>query len=206
MKVKIGNTEVLCSNNFTINQEMLNTPSVILNNVYPASWEDDKDYTSRFYHPDDYSQCKIYNEIAAEPGVEVTNNSITANVDTSKLYEYKILGGSIQSGTPSISTPEPIKTLTGSNNIYVYGDNLINVDELSFVSGNLQNNGVISANTNYKTLDGYLNISDLGLETGDNFTFTLTNMYTTGSSTTRRVLLYGENNNVLMLYLVKALL
>lgn len=119
MKVKIGNTEVLCSNNFTINQEMLNTPSVILNNVYPASWEDDKDYTSRFYHPDDYSKCKIYNEIPAEPGVEVTNNPITANVDTSKLYDLKILGNAVQDSTPSPDTPVRIKILTGNNTLIV---------------------------------------------------------------------------------------
>lgn len=59
MTITIDGTEVLCSNDFTINQEMLNTPSVILNNIYPKSWETDKDYTTRFYHPDDYSQCLI---------------------------------------------------------------------------------------------------------------------------------------------------
>lgn len=59
MTITIDGTEVVCSNDFTINQDILNTPSVILNNVYPKSWENDKDYTSRFYHPDDYSQCLI---------------------------------------------------------------------------------------------------------------------------------------------------
>lgn len=59
MTITIDGTEVLCSNDFTINQEMLNTPSVILNNVYPKSWESDKDYTTNFYHPEDYSQCLI---------------------------------------------------------------------------------------------------------------------------------------------------
>ena len=62
MTIYIDNEEVVCSNDFTINQEMLNTPSVILNNVYPKSWETDKDYTSRFYHPNDYSQCLIYDD------------------------------------------------------------------------------------------------------------------------------------------------
>lgn len=62
MTIYINNEEVVCSNDFTINQEMLNTPSVILNNVYPKSWETDKDYTSRFYHPNDYSQCLIYDD------------------------------------------------------------------------------------------------------------------------------------------------
>ena len=59
MTITIDGTEVVCSNDFTINKDILNTPSVILNNVYPKSWENDKDYTTRFYHPDDYSQCLI---------------------------------------------------------------------------------------------------------------------------------------------------
>ena len=58
MTITIDGTEVLCSNNFTINLEMLNTPSVILNNVYPKSWETDKDYT-QFHYFKDYSQCVI---------------------------------------------------------------------------------------------------------------------------------------------------
>ena len=59
MKITIDGTEVICADDITINLEILNTPSVILNNVYPKTWEDDKDYTSRFYHPEDYSQCVI---------------------------------------------------------------------------------------------------------------------------------------------------
>ena len=62
MTITIDGIEVLCGDNFTISQEMLNTPSVILNNVYPKSWETDKDYTSSFYHPADYSQCLIRDE------------------------------------------------------------------------------------------------------------------------------------------------
>lgn len=59
MKITIDSTEVVCADNFTINLEILNTPSVILNNVYPKSWETTKDYTTYFYHPEDYSQCVI---------------------------------------------------------------------------------------------------------------------------------------------------
>ena len=62
MKVLIDNEEVVCGKDFTITEEMLNTPSVILNNVYPASWEETKDYTSNFYHPNDYSKCLIYDK------------------------------------------------------------------------------------------------------------------------------------------------
>lgn len=62
MKILIDNVEVVCDKDFTINKEMLNTPSVILNNVYPKSWLSDNDFTSRFYHPNDYSKCKIYDD------------------------------------------------------------------------------------------------------------------------------------------------
>ena len=62
MKVLINNVEVLCDKNIIIEEEMLNTSSVILNNVFPKSWENDKDYVSRFYYPPDYSKCLIYND------------------------------------------------------------------------------------------------------------------------------------------------
>lgn len=62
MKILINNEEVLCDKNITISEEMLNTSSVILNNVYPKSWEQDKDYVSRFYFPKDYSKCKIMDD------------------------------------------------------------------------------------------------------------------------------------------------
>lgn len=62
MRVLINNEDVLCNKDFTIKEEMLNTPSVILNNVYPLSWEENKDYTTNFYHPNDYSKCLIYDD------------------------------------------------------------------------------------------------------------------------------------------------
>lgn len=62
MKVLINNEEVLCDKNITIEEEMLNTSSVILNNVYPKSWETNKDYVTNFYYPLDYSKCLIYDD------------------------------------------------------------------------------------------------------------------------------------------------
>ena len=59
LKVLINNEEVICDKDFTIKEEMLNTPSVILNNVYPKTWENSHDYTTNFYHAKDYSICKI---------------------------------------------------------------------------------------------------------------------------------------------------
>lgn len=60
MRILINNEEVLCDKDIVINESMLGTSSVILNNVYPATWENDKDYVTRFYYPPDYSKCEIY--------------------------------------------------------------------------------------------------------------------------------------------------
>jgi hypothetical protein len=62
MKILINNEEVLCDKNIVIEEEMLNTSSVILNNVFPKSWDTDKDYVSSFYYPPDYSNCLIYDD------------------------------------------------------------------------------------------------------------------------------------------------
>ena len=61
MKILINNQEVVCSNKITINEEMLNTSSTILNNCYPKSWESTKNYT-QYYYPEDYAKCLIYDD------------------------------------------------------------------------------------------------------------------------------------------------
>lgn len=60
MKVYIDGLEVLCDKNIVITEEMLSTSSVILNNVFPKSWDSQKDYVNNFYFPKDYSKCLIY--------------------------------------------------------------------------------------------------------------------------------------------------
>ena len=62
IKMYINNEEVVSNKEFTISEEMLATPSIVLNNCYPASWENTKDYVSRFYFPKDYSKCKILDD------------------------------------------------------------------------------------------------------------------------------------------------
>ena len=67
IKMFIDNEEVVCNKEFTIKEEMLSTSSTILNNCYPKSWEETKDYVSNFYYPKDYSKCLIYDEIQVPP-------------------------------------------------------------------------------------------------------------------------------------------
>ena len=127
MKITINNEEVLCNKDFTIQEEMLNTSSVILNNVYPRTWEQDKDYVSRFYYPPDYSKCKIFNEIyhPEEKSTASGTNFTLNNVDLDKQYYIEDLKGqTTQSGTPTPTSPVPINTTTGRQEVVVCGKNL----------------------------------------------------------------------------------
>ena len=60
IKILINEEEVVSDSTLIIKEEMLTTSSTILKNCYPKTWELDKDYTSRYYFPKDYSKCKIY--------------------------------------------------------------------------------------------------------------------------------------------------
>lgn len=59
IKMYLNNDEVVASNDFTIREPLLSTPSVILNNVMPKTWDNNKDYVSNFYYPLDYSTITI---------------------------------------------------------------------------------------------------------------------------------------------------
>ena len=76
MKIYINNEEVVCSQKMTIKESLKNTSSVILNNVYPKSWETDKDYVSRFYMPKDYSHCKVIDETNTSKAYVPLDNNI----------------------------------------------------------------------------------------------------------------------------------
>lgn len=59
IQIFINNEEVVCDKNLEINEEMLTTSSIILDNVYPKAWELTHDYVNNFYYPKDFSMCKI---------------------------------------------------------------------------------------------------------------------------------------------------
>lgn len=119
MKILIDNEEVVSGKDFTITEEMLNTPSVILNNVYPKAWENDKDYISRFYYPKDYSKCKIIQE---------------------EEIDFEILGETTKEGTPTPDSPKPIINKTGIITETIEGKNYtINIGNIELCKiGNYQ--------------------------------------------------------------------
>ena len=88
LKMTIDNEEVLSNNDISIKEEILSPSSTILNNVYPKTWEQDKDYVSRFYYPKDYSKLNIQN-FSVEPEeagttIQVNGNATLTDVDTTK--------------------------------------------------------------------------------------------------------------------------
>lgn len=75
----INDEEVICSNQFTIIEELTNTNTIVLNNCYPLSWEQSKDYT-QFYTPKDYSLFKlVYDYTDYNLSTEDGENILTEN-------------------------------------------------------------------------------------------------------------------------------
>lgn len=92
IKMYIAGEEVVCNKEFTIKEEMLSTSSTILNNCYPKSWELDHDYTSRFYYPQDYSKCLIYqDDTLIFAGMVKNTGNISLNPREPKYCSLEIL-------------------------------------------------------------------------------------------------------------------
>ncbi|MEE3344408.1 MAG: hypothetical protein VZS44_09980 [Bacilli bacterium] len=116
MKILIDNEEVVSNSNLQIKEEMLSTSSTILKNCYPATWEEDKDYTSRYYFPKDYSKCKIIDETYYPEiiGTRVSGTSLNITYDSNLNWDFEqVQGNTQQTGTPTPDSPVPIQTVTG---------------------------------------------------------------------------------------------
>lgn len=86
----IDNEEVVCDKEITVAEKLLNTNSTTLYNCYPLSWEQDKDYTSRFYFPKDYSKFEMtINGVTAFKGV--VKRSAPMNLSPFKPHWAKLL-------------------------------------------------------------------------------------------------------------------
>ena len=75
----IANEEVVCDKEISIVEQLKNTNTTILNNCYPLSWEQDKDYVSRYYIPKDYSLFKITKDTASYLATESLDTLTTEN-------------------------------------------------------------------------------------------------------------------------------
>ena len=89
MKIYIDDEEVLCASNLVIKEQLKNTSSVILNNVYPKTWETDKDYT-KFYMPEEYSQCTIKEDIPSTSEYDLLDNLYTIEKRSIAFAESQI--------------------------------------------------------------------------------------------------------------------
>ena len=135
LKMTIDNEEVVSNKDISIKEEILSPSSTILNNVYPKEWENDKDYTSRFYYPKDYSKLNIQN-FSVEPEeagttVEINGSATINDVDTTKESRViSLKGQTSQDGTPTPTTPIPVNVVSGDNYINICGKNLANPNNL----------------------------------------------------------------------------
>ena len=92
IKVLIDNEEVVFNQKIQITEEALATSSVILDSCYPKSWEEDRDYISRFYFPKDYSRCEFYDdEELIFAGVVKNTGTISLNPREPKYCKLQIL-------------------------------------------------------------------------------------------------------------------
>ena len=58
----IDDEEVVVESNFEINEEFMNTSSIVFNKVYPKSWKGTNKLLTDYYFPKDYSKCNIYKD------------------------------------------------------------------------------------------------------------------------------------------------
>ena len=92
LKILINGEEVITDQNISIKEEFLSTSSFILNGVYPKSWEENRDYTSNFYFPQDYSQCLIYfDETLIFAGVVKNSGNISLNPREPHTCDLQVL-------------------------------------------------------------------------------------------------------------------
>lgn len=92
LRILINGEEVITDQNISIKEEFLSTSSFILKGVYPKSWEENRDYTSNFYFPQDYSQCLIYfDDTLIFAGVVKNSGNISLNPRKPHTCDLQVL-------------------------------------------------------------------------------------------------------------------
>lgn len=92
LQVLINGEEFLCDKNITIKEDFLSPSSTILNNCYPKSWEENRDYLTEFFYVKDYSKCEIYydNELLFA-GVVKNSGNISLNPRQPHFASFQVL-------------------------------------------------------------------------------------------------------------------
>lgn len=165
----IAGEEVVCDKEINIVEQLTNTNSTILNNCYPLSWEDDKDYVSRFYMPKDYSPFILeydftdYN-LATEDNIDILTESgeeITVGDTTNIIFAGVVKRSSAMDLSPTKPHYTTLQVLD-------YKTFLSEGDLLNFVIDNLTVEQaiqrVVSEYSKYNFVVGNLNI---GLKLND---------------------------------------
>lgn len=133
-KIYIDEVEVKCDNQFDIEEEFMNPSSIVLTNVYPASWST-TDLLENYYFPEDYSKCKIYRDD------ELYFTGIVKNSADMELNPLKPHYCSLQILDPSTLLSEGTtldyvianKTVTEAINQVISS-----ISDYGFVAGNIQ--------------------------------------------------------------------
>lgn len=139
IKMYINNEEVVSNKEFTISEEMLATPSTVLNNCYPALWENTKDYVSKFYFPKDYSKCIIGDgefEKGSQRNIIKKVSGISPSFETNITKPWESLtidGNSYQATSTDPVSPSPDYPSEIEN---VKGKNLFKLDKFTDKVGN----------------------------------------------------------------------
>ena len=186
IKMFINDEEVVSNKELTIKEEMLTTPSTILNNCYPKAWENVKDYVSKFYYPKDYSRCIIAKGFERGEDRWLTYNESGSNInfDTNISLPFKnitIDGKSTQATNtdpvmPSPDYPSEIECVKDTIQVKDVGKNLLNIPDGTYTSNGLTaviSNGIININGT-STATSFLSIP-INLELESNFSISLNN-------------------------------
>ena len=186
IKMFINDEEVVSNKELSIKEEMLSTPSVILNNCYPKAWENVKDYVSKFYYPRDYSRCIIAKGFERGEDRWLTYNESGSNInfDTNISLPFKnitIDGKSTQATStnpvsPSPDYPSEIECVKDTIQIKDVGKNLLNIPDGTYTSNGLTaviSNGIITINGT-STATSFLSIP-INLKLESNFSISLNN-------------------------------
>ena len=76
----INDEEVVVESNFEINEEFMNTSSIVFNKVYPKSWKGTNKLLTDYYFPKDYSKCNIYkNDVLVFSGIVKNSANMVLN-------------------------------------------------------------------------------------------------------------------------------